>query len=42
MNKPEKAFGVYERPEAGGRSRWLWVIALALAALGALAFFLSR
>ena len=42
MNKPPKAFGVYERPEASGRSRWLWVVAIALAVLGLLVFFLTR
>jgi hypothetical protein len=42
MNKPQKAFGVYERPEPSGRSRWVWIIAIALAVLGVLVFFLSR
>jgi hypothetical protein len=43
MNRPQKAFGVYERPEASGRSRWLWAAAIVLAVLAAVVMlFLSR
>ena len=40
MNKPQKAFGVYERPEASGRSPWLWAIAGLLALIVAVVLFL--